>query len=318
MKVLFIDSAHPILHETLSEKGFDCDLSYELTKQEISDTIHLYQGIVIRSKIKLDQELLDKAINLKFIARVGAGMENIDVAYAESKGIKCFHAPEGNRDAVAEHALGMLLGLMNNLFRADEEVRKGQWNREQNRGEELGGKTVGILGYGNMGEAFATRLTGFGVKVLAYDKYRNGFGSKLVREVDLVTLFEESDILSIHLPLTDETEFMVNAKFLDSFKKKIRIINTARGKVLKTSDLIERIKSGKVIGACLDVLEYEDLSFEGIKDVLSNKNSPEIQYLLNSDKIVLSPHIAGWTMESNAKLASVLASKITAEFTASK
>lgn len=307
MKILFIDSNHSLLHETLIKAGHICDLNYSWTKEEIENNIHLYDGVVIRSKIKITKEIIDKAAKLKFIARAGAGMENIDVTYAESKGIKCLHAPEGNKDAVAEQAIGMLLALFNNLFRANQEVREGKWIREANRGVELMGKTVGIIGYGNMGSAFAERLKGFGVNVLVYDKYKKGFGTDFVKETTLEEIFKNADVLSLHVPLTDETNYLINDTFINKFSKNIYIINTARGKCLNTSDLVKNLKSGKVLGACLDVLEYEMVSFEA----LDTKQLPEaFQYLIKSDKVVLSPHIAGWTHESNEKIARVLAEKI--------
>ncbi len=307
MRILFIDSNHPLLHETLEKAGYTCDLNYHWSEDEIKSNIHLYDGIVIRSKIKITKEIIDKAVNLKFIARAGAGMENIDVTYAESKGIKCLHAPEGNKDAVGEHTIALLLSLFNNICRADKEVREGKWIREGNRGVELMGKTVGLIGYGNMGSAFAERLKGFGVKVLAYDKYKKGFGNDFVIETILEQIFAEADILSLHIPLTDETKYLVNNSFINKFKKNIYIVNTARGKCLNTDDLVKNIKSGKVLGACLDVLEYEMTSFEN----LDKNNLPEaFQYLIQSDKVVLSPHIAGWKKESNEKIAKVLAEKI--------
>jgi|ERR1017187_7006057 D-3-phosphoglycerate dehydrogenase len=309
MKILFIDSNHPLLHEMLEKAGHICDLNYQWTKEEIIKNIHLYDGIVIRSKIKITKDIIDKAVNLKFIARAGAGMENIDVAYAESKGIKCLHAPEGNRDAVAEHALGMLLSLFNNLNRANKEVREGKWIREGNRGVELMGKTVGIIGYGNMGNAFAERLKGFGVKVLVYDKYKKNFGNDFVIETTMEQIFDQADVLSLHTPLTEETNYLINDSFINKFKKNIYIINTARGKCLNTTDLVKNIKSGKVLGACLDVLEYEVVSFENIDAA----NLPEpFQYLTQSEKVILSPHIAGWTHESNEKIARIVAEKILA------
>ena len=307
MKILFIDSNHPSLHQTLEKAGHVCHLHYDWTKEEIIQNIHLYDGIIIRSKIKITKDILDKATNLKFIARAGAGMENIDVAYAESKGIKCIHAPEGNRDAVGEHALAMLLALFNNVLRADKEVREGKWLREENRGVELMGKTVGIIGYGNMGSAFAERLKGFGVKLLVYDKYKTNFGNECIQESSLERIFDEADIVSLHVPLTAETERMVNDTFINSFRNNIYIINTARGKCLNTDDLVLNLKSGKVLGACLDVLEYEMTSFETLDVTML----PEaFQYLTKSDKVILSPHIAGWTIESHRKIAMVLAEKI--------
>jgi D-3-phosphoglycerate dehydrogenase len=307
MRILFIDSNHPILHETLINAGHTCDLHYHWTKDEITANIHLYDGIVIRSRIKLTKELIDKATKLKFIARAGAGMENIDVSYAESKGITCIHAPEGNKDAVAEHAIGMLLSLFNNLCRANIQVREGKWIREGNRGVELMGKTVGIIGYGNMGVAFVERLKGFGVKVLVYDKYKKNFGTDTIIEASLEQLFQEADVLSLHTPLTEETLYLINDTFINQFKKNIYIINTARGKCLNTADLVKNLNSGKVLGACIDVLEFEAVSFENI-DATSTPEA--FKQLIESDKVILSSHIAGWTYESNEKIAKVLAEKI--------
>ena len=311
MRILFIDSNHSLLHTSLGKQGFVCDLNYDWSSEEILKNLHLYDGVVIRSKIKFTKEVIDKGSNLKFIARVGAGMENIDVAYAESKGIKCLSAPEGNRDAVAEQALGMLLSLFNNLCRSNKEVREGKWVREGNRGVELNGKTVGIIGYGNMGSAFAQRLKGFGVKLLVYDKYKKGFGDEFVKESSLQDLFDNCDVISLHTPLSDETHYLINDTFINNFKKNIYIINTARGKSLDTEALVKNIASGKVLGACLDVLEYEAVSFEQL-DIA--KLPKAFHDLIASDKVMLSPHIAGWTQESNEKLASVLVEKITALF----
>jgi D-3-phosphoglycerate dehydrogenase len=311
MKILFIDSNHPLLHTSLQKAGFTCDLQYDWTREEIIKHLHNYEGVVIRSKIKFTKDVIDAAPALKFIARVGAGMENIDVVYAESKGIVCLHAPEGNRDAVAEQALGMLLSLFNNLCRANREVREGKWIREGNRGVELHGKTVGIIGFGNMGSAFAERLKGFGVKILVHDKYKKGFGNELVTECAMPEIFDKADIISLHIPLTEETHYLVNDAFLESCKKNIYLINTARGKCVDTAALVKHITSGKVLGACLDVLEYEAVSFEQ----LDAKQLPDaFQYLIASDKVMLSPHIAGWTHESNEKLAAVLVEKITRLF----
>jgi len=238
-------------------------------------------------------------------------MENIDQAEAQKRGVKCFNSPEGNRDAVAEHALGMILSLFNNLKRSDTEVRQGQWNREKNRGLELKGKTIGILGYGYMGEALSKRLQGFGVKVIAYDKYKSDYSNEYVEEVSLEALFQETDILSIHLPLTEETTFMINESFINQFEKDIYLINTARGKNVETQALVSALKNGKVKGACLDVLEYEKLSFEGLKA----DDLPEaFQYLRDAENVMLTPHVAGWTHESYVKLSEVLAEKILKEF----
>lgn len=308
-KILFIDSVHPCLQQRLEAVGLQCDLQYEWKKEKIMEELPNYSGIVIRSRIKLDKDIISKGTSLKFIARAGAGMENIDVHYAHSMGIHCLHAPEGNRDAVGEHALGMLLALFNNICRANNEVREGHWIREGNRGIELQGKTVGIIGYGNMGSAFAQRLKGFGVTVLAYDKYKKNFSDEFAKEASLQELFDKADVLSLHVPLTEETQFMVEEKFLSNFKKNIYLINTARGKVLKTDALVSAMKNRKVLGACIDVLEYEKVSFEGLE---KDKLPEAFQYLLNSDRVILTPHIAGWTHESNQKIADALADKILA------
>lgn len=310
-KVLFVDTAHPILTEELTRMGYQCDYFADYSRTDYLRIIHHYFGIIIRGKIKLDAEMLSAASNLKFIGRVGAGMENIDVAYAETLGIACLNAPEGNRDAVGEHAVGMLLMLMNRLRIADREVRQGIWLREENRGTEIKGKTVAIIGYGNMGGAFARVLKGFDVRVIAYDKYKTNYSDDYVCESDMQTIFEEADILSLHLPLTPETLFLVDEAYLKKFRKQIYLINTARGRNVKTADLVQQLKAGKVLGAALDVLEYEKLSFES----LDQKSLPEdFNWLIHSDQVVLSPHIAGWTHESNYKLAMTIVEKVTRLF----
>lgn len=310
-KVLFIDTAHPVLQEDLVKFGYRCDYFEYYERKDYQAIVHEYEGLIIRGKIRLDSEILSKAKKLKFIGRVGAGMENIDVHFAVSRGIRCFNAPEGNRDAVGEQALAMLLMLMNNLRRADNEVRRGIWIREGNRGTELKGKTVAIIGYGNTGGAFARKLKGFDVRVIAFDKYKRGYADRFVEESDMETIFNKADILSLHVPLTAETDYLVNEHYLKSFRKNIYLINTSRGRVVKTSGLAEALKSGKVVGAALDVLEYEKLSFESLDtDIVPD----DFKYLAESDKTVLSPHIAGWTHESNYKLAKVLAEKIRREF----
>ena len=312
MDVLFVDSTHDRLPEKLHQSGFNCDYKPEIKTYDIIKIIPKYDGVIIRSKIKIDKTIIDAATNLKFIGRVGAGLENIDVEYATQKGIKCFNSPEGNRDAVGEQALGMLLTLFNNILKADFEVRAGKWIREGNRGLEIKGKTIGIIGCGNMGGAFAQRLKGFEANVIAYDKYKFDYSNEFVTEKELEDLFEQTDILSVHVPLTEETMFMINDEFINRFKKDIYIINTARGKVLKTEDLVKNMKSGKVLGAALDVLEYEQVSFENLH---SDNDLPEaFQYLINSKNVVLTPHIAGWTQESNIKLSEYLADKIIAVF----
>lgn len=308
-KILCIDSNHNILHETLIQQGFHCDLFWDKPKEELIQLIPQYEGIVIRSKFKITKELIDSAPNLKCIGRVGAGMENIDVVYANSKGIICVSAPEGNRDAVGEHALGMLLMLLNHLKRADYEVRHGIWKRAENRGLEISGKTIGIIGYGNMGSAFAQRLKGFDCNILAYDKYKTQFGNAFVKESTLEEIHNTADIMSLHLPLTEETHYLLNDAFINSCKKNIFVINTARGKCLNTADLVKHLQSGKVKGACLDVLEYESVSFENIDTTAL----PEpMQYLLKSENVILTPHIAGWTNESNYKMSKIIAEKMVA------
>ena len=312
-KVLFVDSTHDNLPQKLTKAGFECHYMPEINADKIKDIVCDYHGIIIRSKIKIDKTIIDLAQKLRFIGRVGAGLENIDVDYAESKGIKCFNSPEGNRDAVGEHALGMLLCLFNNILKADTEVRNGKWIREGNRGLEIKGKTIGIVGYGNMGSAFAQRLKGFEAKVIAYDKYKTNYSDDFVSEATLNEVFEQTDILSLHVPLTKETFEMVNNDFINRFRKNIYIINTARGKVLKTEDLVNNMKQGKVLGAALDVLEYEKVSFESLH---SEDSIPEaLNYLINSQNVVLTPHIAGWTHESNIKLSEYLADKIIRAFT---
>lgn len=314
-KVLFIDDTHPVLREELEKTGFLCDHFPGYSRKDHLRILDQYQGVIIRGRLTIDKEFLDRAPNLEFIGRVGAGMENIDVLYAEKKGIRCLNAPEGNRDALGEHTLGMLLCLLNKICMADREVRNGLWKREENRGMEIRGKTIGIIGYGNMGSAFAQRLKGFEARVLAYDKYKTGFGNDFVRESDMKTLFAETDILSLHVPLTEETYDMVNSEYLNTFAKPVFVINTARGKVLNTEDLVANIEKGKVLGAALDVLEYESRSFEK----LNREDLPgAFRYLVDSGKVVLTPHIAGWTHESRYKLARILADKIMAMVTQEK
>ena len=305
MKILFADSAHPSLKNKLENLGFQCD-EPNLGRDAIKAILPNYAAVVIRSRFKFDREMLDAAAgSVRCIARVGAGMENIDVPYAESLGIKCLSAPEGNRDAVAEHALAMLLALMNNLCRADREVRQGLWIREGNRGYELNGKTVGIIGLGNNGSAFAKVLAGFSCKVLAFDPYLTSNADLPAQLVNMETLFSECDVVSLHVPLNPETEYLANAEWFAKFQKPIWFINTARGKCLRTADLIAAIELGKVYGAALDVLEFESLSFEQ-----TDTAPPEFKRLIASDKVVLSPHIAGWTHESNVKMADILTQRI--------
>jgi D-3-phosphoglycerate dehydrogenase len=311
LKILHIDSNHPILWEQLEEAGFENHADFKSSKEEIEAKIQDYNGIVIRSRFKIDKTFLDKATNLQFIARVGAGLESIDCEYAQTKGIHLIAAPEGNRNAVAEHSLGVLLSLFNNLNQANAEIKAGHWNRESNRGHELDGKTVGIIGYGNMGKAFAKKLRGFDVEVLFHDILEN-IGDENARQVSLKELQQKADVLSLHLPWTPETDKMVDATFINAFTKPFWIINTSRGKNIVTADLVEAMKSKKVLGAGLDVLEYEKLSFENL---FQDQNTPEaFQYLLQVQNVLLTPHIAGWTFESHERLAQVIVDKIKAIF----
>jgi D-3-phosphoglycerate dehydrogenase len=311
MNVLFLDAVHPILEQRLTDKGYRCIDGTQLSREDAMSQLKDIQGIVIRSRIKMDEAFLSSANDLKFIARSGAGMENIDENYCHKNSITLFNAPEGNRNAVAEHALGMLLALFNRVVIADREVRCGKWRREENRGVELEGKTVGIIGFGNNGSQFAKKLTGFDCDVIAYDKYKNGFSSDTAEEVSLDQIFERSDVVSFHIPQNEETIGMGGKAFFDKFKKPIYVINLARGKVIQTSALVEAMKNDQVVGACLDVLEYEKSSFESF---FEQELPQDFQYLLKSDRVILSPHVGGWTHESYFKLSDVLADKILSHF----
>ena len=308
MKILQLDKNHPLITEQLSAKGFEIDDDFSSSYDDVLKKIDAYDGIIIRSRIPVDRNFIEHGKNLKFIARVGAGMENIDGEFATKSGISLISSPEGNRDSVAEHVLGMLLILMNRLFIASNEVKNGIWKREENRGDELLGKTFGIIGYGNMGKAVAKRLSGFGVKVIFQDILPN-LSDEFATQVSLDTLKNEADILSLHIPITNETHHLIDSQFISEMKKDFYFINTARGKNVKTSDLVEAIRSGKVRGACLDVLEYEKPSFENLE--VENNDSA---FLLQSGKVIVTPHIAGWTVQSKEKLAQVIVDKILAEF----
>ncbi len=311
MKVLFLDSVHEILEQRLTQHGFVCVDCTSDSREALISKLHEADGIVIRSRFRMDESLLSHAPSLKFIARSGAGMENIDEEYCNNRKIQLINAPEGNRNAVGEHALGMLLSLLNKLQTANEEVKSGIWDREKNRGLELDGKTVGIIGFGNNGSAFAKKLQGFDVKILAYDKYKTAFGNDFVTESSLDALFQEADILSFHIPQNEETLFMANESFFNAFRKKIFLLNLSRGKIVQTSALVSALKSGKVLGAGLDVLEYESASFENF----FNQEIPaDFQYLIDAKNVILTPHVGGWTAESYFKLSDVLADKILALF----
>lgn len=310
MKILHLDTNHQLLISQLNDLGFVNDEDYTSSKDAIEKKIQNYDGIIIRSRFSIDKTFLDAATNLKFIGRVGAGLENIDCDYATKKGITLIAAPEGNRNAVGEHALGMLLSLFNKLNKADREVRNGLWQREANRGVELDGKTIGLIGYGNMGKAFAKKLLGFNVEVLCYD-IKEYVGDKNAKQVTLKELQEQADVLSLHTPQTPQTVGMINTAFINQFKKSFWFINTARGKSVVTKDLVAALQSGKILGAGLDVLEYEKSSFE---DMFSSQMPEAFQYLIKAENVLLTPHVAGWTIESKEKLAQTIVDKIKAKF----
>ncbi|RLD29282.1 MAG: hydroxyacid dehydrogenase [Bacteroidetes bacterium] len=317
MKILHLDTNHPLLLNQLKKLGFINHEDYTSSKEKIESHIHDYDGIIIRSRFNLDKQFLDKATRLKFIARVGAGLENIDCLYAKQKGVYLIVAPEANRNAVGEHTLGMLLSLFNKLNKANAEVKKGIWHREDNRGLELEGKTVGIIGYGNMGKAFAKKLRGFEVEVLCYD-IKDNVDDENCKQVSLQEFKEKVDVVSLHTPETPLTINMINTDFINQFKKSFWLLNTARGKSVVTKDLVEALKSGKILGAGLDVLEYEKSSFEDLfKKTVSSSvvEMPEaFQYLIKAENVVLSPHVAGWTIESKEKLAQTIIDKIKDRF----
>ena len=315
MKILLLDSNHPLITEQLLAKGFLLEEDFTSSYDEVLQKINQYDGIIIRSRIPLDKNFLENAQNLKFIARVGAGMENIDLEVAKNLGISLINSPEGNRDAVAEHVVAMLLILMNRLFIASEEVKNGIWKREENRGDELLGKTFGIIGYGNMGKATAKRLSGFGVEVIFYDILPN-LEDEFAKQVSLEELQERADILSLHIPLDASTEYLVDENFISKMKKNFYLVNTARGKNVKTSALVDALKSGKVKAAALDVLEYEKSSFENLdtSTSLSARNKEDLQFLLESNQVIVTPHIAGWTHQSKEKLAQFIVDKIVQQF----
>ncbi len=312
MTILHLDTNHSILIKQLQQAGFTNEEDYTSSKEEIESKIHTYDGIIIRSRFAIDKTFLDKATNLKFIGRVGAGLENIDTAYAEQLGVKLFNAPEGNRNAVGEHALGMILSLFNKLNQGDRSVRNGQWLREEHRGIELDGKTVGIIGYGNMGRAFAYKLRGFNVEVICYD-IKEDVENSDATQVELEEFLEKTDVLSLHTPETPETIGMINEVLINKFKKPFWLINTARGKSVITKDLVQAIKDGKILGAGLDVLEYEKSSFENLFTSKSEMPEP-LEELLSMNNVILSPHVAGWTIESKEKLAQTIVDKIKATF----
>lgn len=315
MKVLHVDINHPLIIEQFNNLGFNNDEDYTSSKAEIEKKIHHYDGLIIRSRFSIDESFLKKASKLKFIGRLGAGLENIDTRFAKEQDIFLAAAPEGNRNAVGEHTLGMLLSLFNKLNKGNTEVRNGIWDREGNRGQELNGKTVGIIGYGNMGKAFARKLRGFDVDVIFYD-IKGGIEDENARQVGIMELQQRTEILSLHVPQTEVTIGMINAEFIEKFHHPFWILNTARGKCISTEDLVATLKTGKILGAGLDVLEYEKTSFEDMfKTAEGKSNMPTaFQELLKMDNVLLSPHVAGWTIESKEKLAQTVVDKITKQF----
>ena len=310
MKILHIDQNHPVLWSELQLLGYENIQGYTLDRKQILSIVGDCDGVVIRSRILIYRAFLDTAKNLKFIARVGAGLDAIDIDCAAEKGVQLISAPEGNSAAVGEHALGLLLSLLNNLNRADRALRQGFWQREANRGHELSGQTVGIIGYGHMGKAFAKTLRGFDCQVICYD-IEPGVGDENARQVSLEEFFAQAQVVSLHTPLTPETESMVNTAFINSFSHNIYLINTARGRSVVTADLVQALNTGKVLGAGLDVLEYEHSSFENL---LSQDPPQALKALLDKDNVILSPHIAGWTHQSKEKLARVIVAKIQNHF----
>jgi len=311
MRVLFIDTVHPILWDRLIAQNFQCVDGTSLSKEAIFEEINKFHGLVIRSRFPVDKDFLAKATSLRFIARSGSGMENIDIHAAKEQGISLYNSPEGNKVAVAEHALGMLLSLFNNLKNGDYQVRNGIWDREGNRGVELAGKTVGIIGHGHNGSAFSKALSGMGCKVLAYDKYKKNYAPSFVEEVGMTRIFSESDILSLHIPLTDETRSLIDKSFIEKMANPFYFINTSRGPIAQTSAIVSGVTSGKIKGACLDVLDIEKSSFE-----IDRAIDPDFLALTELKNVILSPHVAGWSVESYKKLSSILADKILANFKA--
>lgn len=307
-RCLIIDEMHESIVPLLEEIGFQADYHPKISREEILQKIGDFEGVLVRSKTNIDQEFADAAQKLEFIGRAGAGLDKIDVEYVESKGIEILNAPEGNRDALAEHAVGLLLNMLNKINSSDQEVRQWIWDREGNRGMELSDKTVGIIGYGYMGQAFVQRLRAFDCRVLVYDKFKKGFGTKKVEEVGLEKFFDKTDILSLHVPLTEETRGWINKDFFQSFRKDIYLLNTARGEIVPLKDLLELLDAGKVKGAALDVLEKEKF------DQLTAQEKHVFEDLFSRKNVVLSPHVGGWTFASYKRINEVLVSKIAAHY----
>ena len=306
-KVLFLDSVHPVLSQRLSEENYQCVDGFNENIDFIYNEAPEVFGLVVRSRFRLDELFLSRFPALRFIARSGSGLDNIDQLYCKKDNIALFNSPEGNRNAVAEHVLALLLGLMNNIVQANDEINKGFWNRESNRGEELKGKTIGIIGYGHNGKATAEKLVSFGLTILYYDKYAQVPDNKHIKSASLATIFNEADVVSLHLPLTEETHYFADSDFFTAFRKPIYFLNIARGKIVDTSALVTALKSGIVKAAGLDVLEYEETNFERL---LNDQHSEHLAFLKQAPNVILTPHIAGWTTESNFLLSDVLADKI--------
>lgn len=304
LSILIADEMHPSLFAMLDQAGFRYDYQPKITRAGLLTTLVPYEGLIIRSKTIIDEAVLAQAPSLQFIGRAGAGLDLIDLAAVERRGIRVFHAGEGNRDAVAEHMVGMLLGLLANILKADREVRQGIWDREGNRGYELGGLTVGLVGYGNNGQATARRLSGFGCRVLAYDKYRTDYGDAFAQESTLAHLCAEADVLSLHIPLTDETRMLIDDLFVKQFGRPFYLVNVARGEIASLPAVVRGLENGKIRGACLDVLENEKLA------KLTSEQQQAFDYLRQSDRVVLTPHIAGWTHESYVRINEVLVRQI--------
>ncbi|MBD2700819.1 phosphoglycerate dehydrogenase [Spirosoma sp. BT702] len=307
--ILIADEMHPSLFPMLTEAGFSYDYRPRINRSELLEALAPYTGLIIRSKTTVDEEMLSHAPNLQFIGRAGAGLDLIDLDAAEQRNIHVFHAGEGNRDAVAEHTVGMLLALLANILKADREVRQGVWDREGNRGYELGSLTVGLIGYGNNGRATAQRLSGFGCRVLAYDKFLTNYGDTFAQEATMEQIKSEADVVSLHIPLTDETRRMIDDTFITDVAKPFYLINIARGEITSLAALVRGLQSGKVRGACLDVLENEKLA------KLTSDQQTSFDYLRQSDRVVLTPHVAGWTHESYVRINEVLIRQIQSIFT---
>ena len=306
-KVLFLDSVHPVLSQRLTEENYQCVDGFNENIDFIYNEAPDVFGLVVRSRFRLDELFLSRFPALRFIARSGSGLDNIDQLYCKKNNIALFNSPEGNRNAVAEHVLALLLGLMNNIVQANDEINKGFWNRESNRGEELKGKTIGIIGYGHNGKATAEKLVSFGLTILYYDKYSQVPDNKHIKSASLATIFNEADVVSLHLPLTEETHYFADSDFFTAFRKPIYFLNIARGKIVDTSALVTALKSGIVKAAGLDVLEYEETNFERL---LNEQHFEHLAFLKQAPNVILTPHIAGWTTESNFLLSDVLADKI--------